>query len=344
MFWIDQKYISLLSNQLRNFKKKDSNLYNFSCPICNDSDKIKTRARGYLIQKTGKFFYFCHNCSASMLFSNFLKQFNSSLYDDYIKEKYVQSDKPIHVESNPDIPKIKKSIFNGLRKVSQLPSNHYCKQFIVSRQIPTIYHSSLYFVPKFKEWTNSIQHTFDDLEFDEPRLIIPLLDTNKVIGFQGRALKPGALRYITIMISDDYPKVFGLDKIDFNEKYFVLEGPFDSMFLDNSIATCGGKLTNEIEKLGKSTENAVFVYDNEPRNKQIVNNMFICIEKGYKICIWPDTIQEKNINDMILNKVSGNYCMTERVLKVGRYIENLIDENTVSGLEAELKLYHWRKC
>jgi hypothetical protein len=233
-----------------------------------------------------------------------------------------------------------------LRKVSQLNADHPCKKYVVSRQIPSNLHYKLYYCSKFKEWTNSIfPDKFSSNSSDYPRLILPMFWTDGTLfGYQGRALHPkDTVRYITIMLDETKPRLFGLDTVDFNYKYYIFEGPIDSMFIPNSIATCGGQLHNEMEMLGKNTSNAVVVYDNEPRNKDIVKNILTAIQRGFKVCLWPPSLEQKDINDMILKKVSGDYCKTEVIKKAGDVIKNVIDENTFEGLEAELKLSSWRK-
>ena len=62
MYYIDQKYLLLVSPQLKLFKKKSDGLYNFRCPYCGDSQKSRTKARGYVFRKKNDLFYKCHNC------------------------------------------------------------------------------------------------------------------------------------------------------------------------------------------------------------------------------------------------------------------------------------------
>lgn len=346
--WLEKKYIMMLSNTLINFKQKDQNVFNFKCPICGDSKSHRSKSRGYLISKQGTFFFYCHNCNASLHFTKFLQTINNQLYDEFITEKFSSSD-PVSVTVQPVLKQVKQipNVFKDLKKVSQLRDTHKCKLYVVSRQIPTPYHSELYYCPKFKEWTNTIiDKKFEDVSVDSARLIIPLKDSNgEVFGYQGRALSStDKLKYITIMMDETKPRIFGLHKVDLNKRYYIFEGPIDSMFIENSIATCGGSLTREMEILNKNTSNAVVVYDNEPRNKQIIKGILTAIEKGYKVCIWPEGTKHKDINDMILSKVSGEYCKTELISRASSKIQNIIDDNTFSGLEATLRLTQFKNC
>jgi hypothetical protein len=347
--WLSLKYINLLSTSVRNFRKKDTYIFNFSCPICGDSHKNKTKARGFILLKGSSFRYFCHNCSASLTFDSFLKQTNPQLYDQYLKERFLE------VQQTKVEPETKATLFSipknklGLKKISQLAFDHPAKKFVISRQIPTYFHSQLYFTPTFKKWTNTIKNEtiFESVTLDEPRLIIPLFSRKKELyGFQGRTITSSPLKYITILFDENNPKLYGLDRLNMNKQYYVVEGPIDSMFLRNCIATCGSSLYSSIEQQQLPKQNATLIYDNEPRNKQIVQNMLTSIEKGFKIFIWPSNIEQKDINDLILKKVSNKdgYCKTEMLEKAGLYIENLIKTNTFHGLEATLKLREWRKC
>ena len=134
---------------------------------------------------------------------------------------------------------------------------------------------------------------------------------------------------VTIKVNKDHPLVFGLDKVNINKTVYVLEGPIDSMFIDNSISV-GGSDFKRISNI-TTKENFVMVYDNQPRNIQLVNTMQEMINKGYRVVIWPDFIKEKDINEMILAGKS-----VDEVFKI-------INENACSTLQANLRLKEWRK-
>ena len=93
------------------------------------------------------------------------------------------------------------------------------KEYLEKRKLDP---SKFYFAYKFKEWANTQKQTFDTISRDESRIIITLHDTEKnLIGFQGRSLGPNSVKYITVMINEDAPKIYGLDKVD-NEKPIYL--------------------------------------------------------------------------------------------------------------------------
>jgi len=335
--YVELKYANLLSGRLQRFKIKSTNPYkiNFRCPICNDSQKSKIKARAWLIEDRtkGGFYFNCFNCHAPIgKLGNFLKQVDHMLYNEYVTEKYINKSKSETTTQQPT-PVFKKPVFStdilkNVKKVSQLKYDHPVKKYIEQRKIPTDQHWKLYYTPKFNAWVNSIiPNKFDPKIPDEPRLIIPFRDNEgNVYGVSARGFNPKGLRYITIMFDETKPKIFGLDTVDFTKRYYIVEGAIDSLFVENSIAMAGadGNTSNL-----SNIENAVFVFDNEKRNKEIHKQIEKLIRAGNSICIWPSNIEQKDINDMILNGIQN--------------VKDIIDKNTYKGLEASLKFMSWRK-
>lgn len=334
MNFIDTKYIGMISNRLDRFKRKDSTTYIFRCPLCGDSQKNKNKTRGYIFQKGQDALFYCHNCHASMKFGNLLKTVDPELFKEYVQERFVEQNNGERKDSPVDITKFNRpkylvdSPLKSLKKVSQLTWDHPAKLYIQNRQIPTKFHHKLFYTPKFKAWVNSIiPEKFSTEDGDEPRLIIPFLDREKnCFGIQGRSFKKDGIRYITIMFDENKPKVYGLDDVDFNKKVYVVEGPIDSMFLPNCIAMAGSAAS-----FLNTINDFVLIMDNEPRNKQIVDHIDKCIDLGYNVCLWPEYIPHKDINDMVL---SG--------MKIDE-IKSIIDSNTYYGLQAKMRLVSWRR-
>tara|TARA_Y200000002_G_scaffold247426_1_gene204791 strand:+ start:286 stop:1257 length:972 start_codon:yes stop_codon:yes gene_type:complete len=319
---VDSKYIGLVSSRLQKFKRVKADLYNFRCPICGDSQKHKNKARGYFYQVKTNTNYKCHNCGASLSLNNFLKQIDPVLHKQYTMEKFKEGytgknfvvDEP---KFDFKTPVFKKNL--NLPKASEVP---VAKEYLDKRKLdPTRF----YFAHKFKQWTNTQKKTFDNVQKDESRIIIPLYDTDRnLTGFQGRALGPNFVKYITVMITDDAPKIYGLDKIDETKPIFIVEGPFDSTFVENSVAMCGSDI--DIRTFGWS--NYIWVYDNEPRNGEIVNRISKTIDRGEQVVIWPSKIEDKDVNDMILS---------------GHDIMSILKSNIYSNLEAKIKFNNWKK-
>ena len=319
---VDSKYIGLVSSRLQKFKRVKADLYNFRCPICGDSQKHKNKARGYLYPLKADINFKCHNCGASSTFSNFLKQLDPTLHKQYVFEKFQTRNTgkgSIIEEPKFDFkkPVFKKSL--DIPKASEVP---IAKEYLEKRKLDP---SKFYFASKFKKWVNTQKQTFDTTHRDESRIIIPMYDTERnLIGFQGRSLIPNSVKYITVMLNEEAPKVYGLDKINKGEIVYVVEGPFDSTFVSNSVAMCGSD--SSLACLEGSS--IVYVYDNEPRNKEIVGRIEKCIAKGEQVIIWPTMIGDKDINDMVLS---------------GHDIMSVLKSNTYSGLEAQIKFNNWKK-
>jgi transcription elongation factor Elf1 len=321
MDFIDAKYISILSPKLDKFKKVKNNLYNFRCPICGDSKKNKTKARGYLYQVKNNSNFKCHNCGVNISFNNFLKQVDSNLHNQYIFEKFKENKTGRNFSAEEPEFKFEKPKFKSKLNLPKASENEDAKKYLESRKLNP---DKFYYSQKFKEWANSFKPIFDDLKYDEPRIVIPLFYKKELVGFQGRALGSSKIKYITIMIDDESPKIYGLDEVKKDETVYITEGPFDSTFIPNSIALCGAD--GNVSKWG--IHNAVWIYDNEPRNSEILSRISRVIEDGQKVVIWPSTINQKDINDMILS---------------GLDVQSVIELNTYSGLEAKLKFTTWKK-
>ena len=333
--YVDTKYLNLLSSQLEQFKNKGNNLWNFRCPYCGDSQTSKTKARGYVFQKEGSFIYKCHNCGEGASLPNLIKYVNPNLHKEYVLEKFKGGNTAPKTGSTDTKlkfkpkPKYEKGALSNLKKISQLSPNHPAKKWVEKRQIPNNKHYKLYYAPKFYEFASEFKKF--NTGNDEPRLIIPFVDINgELIAFQGRAFGKSDLRYITIKVDEDAPKIFGLDTIDREKTVHIVEGPLDSLFLENACAMAGSGISNEsLLKLG--TEDYVFVFDNEPRSKEIVGLIEKRINAGHRVVIWPDSIKQKDINDMVL---AGKSPVE---------IQKIINDNTVFGLSAQTRLSEWRK-
>jgi hypothetical protein len=322
MDFIDDKYINLVSSRLQKFKKVKANLYNFRCCFCGDSQRNKNKARGYIYAVKNNTNFKCHNCGASLSFNNFLKEIDLTLHKQYTLEKFKEG----HTGRNfvVEEPKFdfKKPVFKKSLDLPKASTNPVAKEYLEKRKLDP---EKFYFANKFKEWTNSQKETFDTIGRDESRIVIPMYDSDSnLIGFQGRALGSNSVKYITVMLSDDAPKIYGLDQIDISKSIYIVEGPFDSTFVQNAVAMCGSDI--DIRSFGWC--DYIYVFDNEPRNREIVNRISKTISRGDKIVIWPTSVDQKDINDMVL---------------AGHNIMDMLKLNTYSGLEAKIKFNNWKK-
>ena len=342
MDWLEHKYLTLVSSRLDKFTRKSSSSYNFRCPVCGDSKKNKSKARGWIFDKGGKTRFYCHNCSASMSLIAFIKFIDQSLYQEFKLERMKELGTGHKQDVEAFFNKMKKPIFRKegplatLTKVSQLAYHDPIKKYVESRKIPTNFHH-LFACPDFFRFINTlIPGKFPvDREGlkDETRLLIPFINADgKVHALQGRsmdsAIKKG-IKYITIVLDDSIPKIYGLDTLKGNEITYVLEGPIDAMFIPNSIATAGGDLISAVRELKK--DNLVIVYDNERRSNETIDKLYKAINSNFRVCIWPDEMVYKDINDMILAGMTSTQ------------IKNLIDENTHTGLRAMMEFNRWKR-
>ena len=319
---IDSKYVGLISSRLQKFKKVKSDLYNFRCPICGDSQKNKNKCRGYMYVVKNNTNFKCHNCGASLSLNNFIKKLDTTLHKQYTLEKFKEGHTGrSFVVDEPEFT-FKKPVFKKKLNLPKASENPVANNYLVKRKLNP---EKFYYTDKFKEWSNTQKQTFDSTYRDEPRIIIPMYDTEKnLIGFQGRSLTPNSVKYITVMLDEEAPKIYGLETINSKLPIYVVEGPFDSTFIDNSVALCGSDGDLGYFK-GSDT---ILVYDNEPRNREIVGRIERCIDRNQKVVIWPSNIVEKDINDMVL---------------AGHDVMSMIKLNTYSGLEAKVKFNSWKK-
>lgn len=332
MSFLDEKFISLVSSRLEKYKRVKSGLYNFRCPYCGDSKKYRNKARGYLYQVKNDYNFKCHNCGASRTFTNFLKDFDTVLHDQYVMERYKNGlTGKLSNTPEPEF-KFKKPVFKfkafDLPKICDLSEEHPAKKYLKNRKIPEKFLNELYYCEEFKKWTNQQKHTFNSIENDESRIIIPLENHGEIFGYQGRSLKKNSkVKYITIILNEFHPKIYGLDKVDWEKTVYIVEGPFDSMFIDNSIAMVGSDI-DKMFLISNYEVDFVVVYDNEKRNKEIVEKIEKAIDSKLPVVIWPNDIREKDINDMILS---------------GLNVNDMLKSNTYSGLEAKAKLIGWKR-
>lgn len=334
--FIDRAFLLRISPKLGRFSQKKMDLYNFRCPLCGDSQKNKLKARGFVYRKKDNYFYMCHNCGVSTTFYSFLDKVSPELCKEYSLERYKNGD--VDAKNNnykkPTFEEAKvKPVFSQkipLESIESLPEEHFAKAYVRSRRIPEKFYSQLYFAQDFSKFVKELNIDKEGLKEGDQRLVIPFFDTEKnLIAFQGRALGESKIRYITIKASEDNSKVYGLDRINQDKTVYVVEGPIDSMFLDNAVATADSNLESIVNIFDKSK--VVLIFDNEPRNKQICEKINSAIEKHFNVVIWPEFIDSKDINDMVMEGFSPDE------------IQDIISKNTFVNLRAKMEFVNWKK-
>lgn len=288
--------------------------------------------------------FHCHNCLRSTSFGNFLKEYDPSLYEEYVFEKYKNGNKE-HSYEKPDFSDFKPSPFKktdsthhnvdynlvGCTPISCLLSEHYAKRYVEKRKIPNIFHADLHYCTDFKALIDEFEPENEyTLKPEDERLVIPFRDKEKrIIAIQGRSFQNNSLRYITIKIDKDAPKIFGLDRVDSKDRVFLCEGPLDSLFLPNAVACAGSNLGSDVLSLWSDM---VCIFDNEPRNKEIIQKMKQVADADKNVCVWPENVPGKDINDFIR---SG--WTSERIVEI-------INQNVYTGLDARIRINEWKKC
>lgn len=350
--YIDVKYVSFIASRLRNFKKKDANLWNCACPICLDSASNKTKARGYIYMREQKLFYICHNCGASTTFGNFLEQVDPLLHSEYRLEVYrdkntttvIRSDPKPKQEDEDEVELFKTDTASRLKlkvsipqptlldrlmdRLDTLPKDHEAVQYVLGRKISEDQLHKMYLIPRLCDIVQLNKDKYEGrINTKEPRIVLPFFDTKgQLTGVTCRAIRGESLRYVVVKVKDDAPLIFGMNDIDKSKLVYVVEGPIDSLFLPNAIAV-GGTSMGKTDFLG--LRNKVIVFDNQPRNKDVCRIIEKSIDSGNKVVIWSQRNTSKDINQM---HEDGFDYMKE------------IEERTFQGLQAKLEFQEWKKC
>lgn len=334
------QFVGKIRFRLPKFVRKSGNLFNFRCVFCNDSARNSRKARGYIYErKAGAARYHCHNCGLDITFEAFLKRFDPALYNEYLFAKLAdkQQLQQVLADAKPTDPSNVDLIVQECPALSMLPSDHSAVRYIVNRKLDRKWLDSLRYTEQFEALTNQIiKDKFDlkKIKRSEPRIIIPLADKKGLFGYQGRAIGDNAtLRYISIIVDTTRPKLYGLDRIDYSKTIYCVEGPFDAMFVDNGIASCGGKIQSELAQLSIDKDRYVIVYDNQPRNREMCAQQWAAIVQGYATVVWPSHIEAKDINSMVLDGVVQ-----------ANQVNSLLEASTYRGLQAQLQFRNWSQC
>ena len=337
---IDQKYTQLISPRFEKFQRKSDYLYACRCPLCGDSKKNKSKMRGYIYRKGNDLFFKCHNCGAGTSLGNLIKQLDAGLYKEYVMERYKAGEsgnnsfKQVTSIAPPRFDKLDTDItYQNAERCDKLPDNHFCIQYLKNRRIPKDYYKLLYYTDNYKQFVSEVYPQVDKDITADKRLVIPFYDQyNSLIALSGRALEVSdyKLRYVTLRTNESEDKlIYGMDRVNTNETIKIVEGPIDSLFLQNCVAAGDANLSLVARSI--SSGKKVLIFDNEPRNKDIVRMMQDAIKIGHDVVIWPNTIAQKDINEMIM----AGQTKVE--------IESIISSNTFSGLQAQTKFVFWKK-
>ena len=332
---IDVTFIHRASSRLKLFKATSKKVFTCRCPICGDSKKDELKTRFYFYPGRHGYMTKCHNCGYSRSFYKFLEDFDSSLFKEYKFDKFKDQTstrfhtpyQAIKTEPEETISTGVDSVFELIKRVDKLTEHHYIHKYLDGRKIPLQVRNHLYYSADFNELLDVFGH--NKLKENEPRLIIPFYDWDGgFLGLQGRTIGKHSVRYMTLKYKTNSPKAFGLERFAKDEKGYVVEGALDSLFLGNCIALSGldSTIKDELDK-----EKTTFVLDNQPRHRDVVRNMEVLCKEGFKVCVWPKRIKNKDINKMIMGGLDV------------RNLKKIIDKNTHQGIDLKLAITDWSR-
>jgi DNA primase len=281
----------------------------------------------------------CHNCQYSAPFYIFLKEFDQNMFKEYTFEKFkTKKAKPPRKHLKEIVPE-KEKIAPGYDYADaidfeSLSKTHPARKYVEDRKIPLELVLYAPFYGKFLEDVHfrglftKCEQAEKMYKNKEPRMIIPFYDENgQSYVFQARSFDPNSkLKYITTKVDEKYPKIYGMDRVNWKEPVIVVEGPIDSMLLDNCIAMSGASLSLPVGP------EYIFVFDAEPRNRDIVNAMERRLEQGHKVFVPPKSWKANDINEMIVK-----YGITPK------FVRDMIFKMSYSGLYGTMMLNKWKR-
>ena len=101
------------------------------------------------------------------------------------------------------------------------------------------------------------------------------------------------------------------------------------MFIPNCISVNGACYQDPLIEQIKT--NLTIIPDNERRNKEVCRQIEKMINGGFKVCLWPEGLPFKDINEAI----QVGYT-TDELLQI-------INDNVVCGLSGRIKFKLWTK-
>lgn len=333
--WIDNEFAYRALAHLPKFRQiNNSSIFklNFRCPVCGDSQTDMNKARGWYYGNGDHGAIHCYNCGNHQKLSSYLNEYEPDLYREYILEQ--RKEKGNRPEPVKEPPKPEAKIIKALPtcvRLDKIPHEHPIIKYVQNRKIPEHQWGRLWFTNEWPALCNKIKAGTYKKELSEPRLVIPIFNKDgKAEAFQGRALRKDApQKYITIKAYENATKIYGVERVDESKPVIVLEGPLDSLFLDNAIAITGGQLDLDLVPF---KEQRIWVMDAESRHPDTIKRMTRLIEAGEKVLFWDLwKVSGKDINEFIQNGSTPEQ------------VQEYILSNFEQGLKAKLRLQRYSK-
>jgi len=318
-----QHLISLLKPILEqrfpgNFGKQQIRPYvdriSFACPICGDSMKSNYKKRGNFILR-GKYAHFfkCHNCGEAKRIDQFFTDYKINL--DLSVINYIA--KGIEDFSSHSNIKYDMSLFLDMDAIDKyaIDKNYLCKQLNLSNIDNT----------NIQRWLNN-RLQFNKEKFlynmqENNLFILNLTQSGKILGMQKR-LFYGNTKYLTYKLSkiyemlnmnsslipeeiDTISSIFNICLLDYSKSIILLEGPFDSFLIPNSIANTGANKTFPLDIQLK------YLYDKDDTG---INRSIEHINDGDEVFLWEKFLRDINapyrkkwdINDILIWSKQNN--------------------------------------
>jgi len=309
--------------------------YNGCCPICKEGNSWGKKKRFYYIPE--KELAYCHNCGYSKKALTFITEVTNKSLHEIINEVKEFDIEILPIEEPKEVKKvIDKSLPEDCINLSDISQIEYYKDNAVVKTALQLIRDR-----KLDKGINKPKTFYVSLKdvVHKNRLILPFYDENDdIIFYQSRGLTKKDLferpKYLSKVGAER--SLYGMQNINSNlDNVFIFEGPIDSYFVENGLATCG--ITERSDKMFTSLQKEqinklnlyekVYVLDNQYCDKAALSKSIILADNNEKVFIWPKELKRfKDFNDIC---VAGNKdkIRPEFILK-----------NTHSGLKAKLLL------
>ena len=289
--------------------KAHSKGFNFKhdCP-----DGPDRKRRGYILYgKNDQVTVYCFHCGLSTNLKRFIELYSPTLFAEYCqKEKQAFFTDGFHTKKQTPAKASEVDIINDLKLF------HFSKYFIpVSEHREALEYLQKRKVPEDKietiKWCTHPTKPFGN------KIVFPFVKEKYNYGFQCRSLNK---KMFYIFSPNDSFKVSGIFSVDTTKDVFVFESIIDSYHKQNSIASLGTSLSENVKKL---LPNRVWCYDND---KPAYKKLLLLAEENERMFIWPSEIKAKDCNQLAQDGWSNSM------------IEGMINNNIYKGLGAKTVL------
>jgi len=313
-------------------KKIALNSISTECVFCG-SKKMKGTI---FYANTGRLCYICWRascpCHTAIHAAKWLKEVNPALYSAYLDDISNKETK-----SASDILKMQEQFAEQYKKQQEIQKkeieqkkmldNNATKYFkhindgsALSQKAIDYCESRM--IPKevYEKWFIAHEGKYHD------RVIIPFYTkAGKVSYFQARSLIGVEPKYMNRIAET---QLYNRDFIDKTKPVFVLEGPIDSLFLENAVATCGAGSSSKIDAEIAQFDQVFYILDNDEAGNKKAGKL---VREHKNVFIWNKFLTDfginpksvKDINDVIVYlKKTDKFTYSD----LQNYFTNITDE------------------